>query len=47
MRFYTVAQLVMHLVEVRDKGRLKKGLEGIRGTDLLTLNELGYAPLDI
>lgn len=47
VRFYTVAQLVMHLVEVREKGRLKRELDDILNTDLLILDELGYVPLDI
>ena len=47
VRFFTVAQLVMHLVEQREKGRLKKELEDLLSTDLLILDELGYVPLDI
>lgn len=47
VRFYTVAQLVMHLQEMRDKGRLAKELKDILATDLLILDELGYVPLDI
>ncbi len=47
VRFYTVAQLVMHLAEANEKGKLKKELEDILATDLLILDELGYVPLDI
>lgn len=47
VRFFTVAQLVMHLAEAREKGRLRRELEDIRATDLLILDELGYVPLDI
>ena len=47
VRFYTVAQLVMHLSEAREKGRLKRELDDILGTNLLILDELGYVPLDI
>lgn len=47
VRFFTVAQLVMHLAEMRDRGKLKKELGDIAAADLLILDELGYVPLDI
>lgn len=47
VRFHTVAQLVMLLAEAKERGRLKRELDDILGTDLLILDELGYVPLDI
>lgn len=47
VRFFTVAQLVMHLAEMRDRGKLKKELGDLAAADLLILDELGYVPLDI
>lgn len=47
VRFYTVAGLVMHLADMRERGKLKKELKDIAAVDLLILDELGYVPLDI
>lgn len=47
MRFFTVAQLVMHLADARDRGRLRRELDDLLSADLLALDELGYVPLDV
>lgn len=47
MRFFTVAQLVMHLADARDRGRLRRELDDLLSADLLVLDELGYVPLDV
>lgn len=47
VRFFTVAQLVMHLVSSKEKGVLKRELDDLGSADLLILDELGYVPLDI
>ena len=47
VRFFTVAQLVMHLADARDRGRLRRELDDLLSADLLVLDELGYVPLDV
>lgn len=47
VRFFTVAQLVMHLADARDRGGLRREIDDLLSADLLTLNELGYVPLDV
>ncbi len=47
VRFFTVAQLVMHLADSKERGRLRRDLDDILTADLLILDELGYVPLDI
>ena len=47
VRFFTVAQLVMHLQDARERGRLRRELDELLSADLLILDELGYVPLDI
>lgn len=47
VRFFTVAQLAMHLAAERSCGRLDKALADIVRYNLLILDELGYVPLDI
>lgn len=47
VRFFTVAQLVMHLQDAREKGRLRRELDELLSADLLILDELGYVPLDV
>lgn len=46
-RFFTVAELVMHLAEANRCGRTEKVLADIGKADLIVLDELGYVPLDI
>ena len=47
VRFFTVAQLVMHLADARDRGGLRREIDDLLSADLLALNELGYVPLDV
>lgn len=47
VRFFTVAELVMRLVEANRAGRTERQLADIAKADLLILDELGYVPLDI
>jgi DNA replication protein DnaC len=47
VRFFTVAELVMHLVDANRAMRLEKMLSDIARCDLVILDELGYIPLDI
>ena len=47
VRFFTVAQLVMHPQDARERGRLRRELDELLSADLLILDELGYVPLDI
>lgn len=47
VRFFTVAGLVMGLVEANRTGKIEKMLSDIGKVDLLILDELGYVPLDI
>lgn len=47
VRFSTAAQLVMHLVEAKGRETLKRALEDLESVDLLTVDELGYVPLDV
>ena len=37
VRFFTVAQLVMHLADARDRGRLRRELDDLLSADLLVL----------
>ena len=46
-RFFTVAELVMHLVETNRCGRTERQLTDIGKADLLILDELGYMPPNI
>ena len=47
VRFSTAAQLVMYLVEAKERGTLKRALEDLKSVDLLIIDELGYVPLDV
>lgn len=47
VRFFGVAQLVMHLTSAKGKGQLKRELDDLASADLLILDELGYVPLDM
>lgn len=46
-RFFTVAELIMHLVETNRCGRTERQLTNIGKADLLILDELGYMPPNI
>lgn len=47
MRFLTAAELVMPIIEASRAGTLEQALKDIEKADVVIVDELGYAPLDI
>ncbi len=46
VRFFTVTELVLRMVEARKAGTLERLVKELKATDLICLDEWGYVPVD-
>ncbi len=47
VRFFTVANLILHLQKLKADGKLTGFMNGIKNASLIILDEFGYVPIDI
>ena len=47
VRFFTVANLVLHLQKLKTDGKLHGFMKGLQSAQLVILDEFGYVPIDI
>ena len=47
VRFFTVANLVLHLQKLKADGKLRGFMKGLQSARLVILDEFGYVPIDI